>query len=358
MRVLIVTTWFPSRESAGAGVFCLRHAEAIARHHEVQVIHVARAGTTPVELAGGSITMVPASFGRPGSVLSALRRVRRLSRAWSPDVVHTMGFSSLVYGAALRGEAPWVHTEHWSGAAQPASVGPLWRAASAARHLLRLPTVVTAVSTYLAEALKPLTREVCVVPNVVDGPASPSPRPRRDTLDILTVGGLRPVKDPLLAVHTVDELRRRGHDVRMRVAGSGELEPQVRELVGALGLGDRVTLLGQVPANELETHFAWCSAFLLTSHLETFCVAGAEALLHGRPVVLGAVGGQVDFVGPRSGELVGTRTPEAFADAVERVQERLGNVDPEELAGPVRERFSARSVAEAFDRVYSDVSER
>ena len=269
-----------------------------------------------------------------------------------------MGFSSLVYGAALRGEAPWVHTEHWSGAAEPASVGPLWRAASPARHLLRLPTVVTAVSTYLAESLRPFARDVRVVPNVVDGPASPPPRPHRDTLDILTVGALRPVKDPLLSVRTVDQLRRRGHDVRMRVAGSGELEPELRQLVADLDLDDRVTLLGQVPAEELEDHFAWCSVFLLTSHLETFCVAGAEALVHGRPVVLGAVGGQGDFVGPRSGELVDPRTPDAFADAVERVQERFREVDPEDLAGPIRERFSRTSVDEAFDQVYSGVSRR
>jgi glycosyltransferase involved in cell wall biosynthesis len=358
VRVLIVTTWFPSRQSPGAAVFCLRHAEAIARHHEVQVLHLAPAGTTPVALPGGSVTVVPASFARPVSVISALRAVRRLGRAWSPDIVHTMGFSSLVYGAALRGAAPWVHTEHWSGAAEPASVGPLWQAASAARHLLRLPTVVTAVSTYLAESLKPFARDVRVVPNVVDGPAAPPPLPHRETLDVLTVGALRPVKDPVLAVRTVDELRRRGHDVRMRVAGSGELEPELRKLIADLGLEDRVRLLGQVPSDELEDHFAWCSVFLLTSHLETFCVAGAEALVHGRPVVLGAVGGQGDFVGPRSGELVGPRTPEAFADAVERVQERFRTVDPEELAGPVRERFSGRRVAEAFDRVYSGVNRR
>lgn len=338
-------------------MFCLRQAEAIAANHDVKVLHIAPLGSSPVVMAGGDVTIIPASFSHPASVLPALREVRRLGRAWEPDMVHTMGFSSLVYGTSLRHVAPWVHTEHWSGAADPASVGPIWRAASASRHLLRLPETVTAVSTFLADALRPFAREVAVVPNVVDGPITPPPQTTENRLNLLTVGALRSVKDPALAVRTVDELRRRGHDVHMRVAGSGPLEREVRALTSALHLDDRVSLLGQVPTEALEEHFAWSSAFLLTSHLETFSVAAAEALLHGRPVVLGAVGGQGDFVGPNSGELVAMRTPAAFADAVERVQARFRGADPEQLASPVRDRFSRVGVAAAFDRVYASVGQ-
>ena len=40
MRVLVVTSWFPSADWPGGAPFAVAHAKAIARHHDVQVAHL------------------------------------------------------------------------------------------------------------------------------------------------------------------------------------------------------------------------------------------------------------------------------------------------------------------------------
>ena len=189
-----------------------------------------------------------------------------------------------------------------------------------------------------------------VVGNVVD-PSVPAPRGDASVLRLLAVGSLVEVKDPLLAVATVATLHRRGHDVTLRWAGSGILADAVREAARRKEVAERVVLLGSVPPGHLDEHFAWSTAFVLPTRHETFCVAAAEALAHGRPVVVGAVGGQRDFVTRQVGALVDSREPEAWADAVLDTHARL-NAEPLSTFTDAVGR-PPQQIAEQFGDVYA-----
>lgn len=360
VRILILTTWYPSEENPVKAVFVRRHAEALALRHDVRVLHLAPAGTRPVRSAGLETAGAPWSPGHPQTLPSALAAGRAAVREHRPDVVHTMGFSSLPFGAAAHGRLPWVHTEHWSGVTEPASAGPVWNRLRAARHLLRMPRDVTVVSSDMARQVAPFARagHVHVVGNVVPRPAVVPDRETDSQLRLLAVGALTPVKDPELALRTVAWLRDAGHDVRLRWAGAGPLEARSRSLCHELGLDDRVELLGQLPPDQLHEHFAWSTGFLLPTRHETFCVAAAEALAHGRPVVVGAVGGQRDFVDGSVGALVADRTPAAYGRAVLDVHERLASTPAATFAAVVEGRFSPEAVADRFDEVYAAVAAR
>ncbi|GAA4347389.1 glycosyltransferase [Angustibacter luteus] len=356
MRILAVTTWYPSDENPVVGVFVQRHLAAIAARHDVRVAHVT--GSTTGEPAGSPSTPPVHRYSKvPTSLVGDARALRAHAARWRPDVVHTMAFSSLPWGAVARGPSTWVHTEHWSGVSDPASAGRYWSALRGSRHLLRWPHLVTSVSSYLDERVAPFTRDGAhvVVPNVVAGPEQPLPwlAQAPGTMNLLSVGGLNAIKNPLLAVETLAELRRRGHQASLRWAGSGALQVAVRSRSVELGVGDHLELVGQVPPDQLAQHHGWSTCFLLPSEHETFCVAGAEALLHGRPVVLGGTGGQRDFVTADLGRLVAQRSPTAYADAVEDAHTRLVGRDPETFAAPVRARFNPVAVADDFDEAYA-----
>ncbi|WP_432494101.1 glycosyltransferase family 4 protein [Kineococcus auxinigenes] len=348
MRIAVVTTWYPSSTDGVEGVFVRRHVEALRRGHEVSVLHLASRPAAP-EPGVQRLVLDRRSPRSAGAALAAAREAAR-----GADVLHTHVFSTLLLLSPLAGPwrpaVPWLHTEHWSGVSDPASAGPLWRRAAGARRVLGRPDAVTAVSRYLADAVAPFRRDrTChVVANVVPAPAAVVPPPGGPVLRLLGVGNLRPVKDPLLAVEVLAELRRRGVDAHLRWVGSGPLEAAVRERAGRLGVAGSLELLGRRAPVEFAGEWAACDVFLLPSRHETFCVAGAEALAAGRPAVLGARGGARDFAGPGV-HLVGERSPAAFADAVQRAAaERL---PPERIAAPVREGFSPSAVAGAFDAV-------
>ena len=359
MKILVLTTWYPSVSDPVRAVFVRRHAQALALHHDVTLVHLAPAGTVPVAHSGEGrlrVEHADSALTAPRELLLGLRGARRWVRRERPDVVHTMGFSSLLFGAVAAGRTPWVHTEHWSGVTEPRSAGPMWFRARSARNVLRLPRAVTVVSSDMADSVRAFARRgaVHVVGNVVD-PATPQPRPVTDDFRLLAVGGLNAIKDPVVAVRTVRVLLDRGHDARLRWVGSGPLAADVERAAADLGIAERVELVGAVDPADLAEHHAWSTEFLLPTRHETFCVAAAEALAHGRPVVLGARGGQRDFVTPDVGALVATRDPEDFADAVLDVRSRLGQEPPSVFAAGIERDYSAPAIAARFDEVYAAV---
>ena len=149
MRILVVTTWFPTPGHPAVGAFVARDVAALATRHDVRVLHlVAPAfaddgalltsgapdddgvprdsiGSPPVDpdrvtldLPGMERVTVPVrrlvtDHRRPDHLTRAGRAIRELSRG--ADVLHTAVFSTLLSLTTRRVDLPWVHTEHWHG---------------------------------------------------------------------------------------------------------------------------------------------------------------------------------------------------------------------------------------------------
>ncbi len=373
MRVLVVTTWFPTAASPSTGAFVARDVAAIASRHEVQVLHLAAPRLLGEDEAGGAdpaadgagdrgyaVERLPMDPRRPDQVLRAARRVRALAQA--ADVLHTMAVSALLPMAGMRPDLPWVHTEHWSGLLAPATLSPAVRAARpGVLRMLDRPDVVAVVSEHLAEGMRELRDgPVVVVPNIVEPPPVLVPReaPGRNLrgapFRVVGVGGLVPRKDPLTAVRTVAALRLRGADASLTWVGDGPLRVEVRDAARRAGVPLRLT--GAVPPAQVQQVVGESDLFLLPTRAETFCVAAAEALAAGRPVVVGDSGGPRDFVAPPSGLLVRPGSaPGPWADAVEQVWETAAQLSAEEIAAPVVAAYSPRAHAERVDEIYHDL---
>lgn len=368
MRVLVVTTWFPTRTAPGSGAFVARDVAALAQDHDVRVLHLVAPGVDDGERSlvhdGVPVERVPMAPHRPDQVLAAAREVR--ARAGAADLVHTVAISSLLPLARWRPDRPWVHTEHWSGLLAPETLPPAVRVARPlAARLLRRPDVVTVVSEHLAAGLRRYrSGPVVVVPNIVPAPEHPATRDDRDLpsgadpgarpLRLVAVGGLIPRKGPVTAVRTLAALADRGVPAELTWVGEGPLRDAVVAEAGRLGLSDRVRLTGALPPERVGEHLAASDVFLLPTTAETFCVAAAEALAHGRPVVVGDSGGPADFVAPPTGELVPGQDPGAYAEAVLRVWAATRGTRAEEIAAPVRERYSAPAYRDRMAQVYAE----
>ncbi|WP_122260769.1 glycosyltransferase [Ornithinimicrobium cerasi] len=383
MRVLVVTTWYPTAASPGTGIFVARDVAAIATLHDVRVLHLV--APTLVEQGPSGYAVTPGGRGgapaasagavvpveqlvmdprRPDHVLRAALRVGAL--AGHADVVHTMAVSALLPMTGWRPAVPWVHTEHWSGLTAPETLSPALRLArGAVRPLLRRPDVVAVVGEGLAEGVRGLRAgPVVVVPNIVDGPDVPAPRRApavaltdRGPLELVAVGALIDRKDPLTAVEATAELRRRGVDARLTWVGEGPLRGRTAERAGRLAVP--LTLTGAVDPPDVPGLVSASDLFLLPTRAETFCVAAAEALARGRPVVVGDSGGPRAFVAPPSGLLVPPGAPAAqWADAVEQVWGAAAGLSAEDVAAPVLAAYGAAQHAARVDALYAGLTPR
>lgn len=136
--------------------------------------------------------------------------------------------------------------------------------------------------------------------------------------DLLWVGRFSPEKDPLLFVRTLEELADRGLAFEAAMVGSGRLETAVRRERAARGLVDRLDLPGWV--DDPLAYYERASVFALTSEREGLPLSLLEAMAVGLPPAVPNVGSVTDVaVDGETAVVVDERTPEAFADALERL---------------------------------------
>lgn len=177
----------------------------------------------------------------------------------------------------------------------------------------------------VAESLRPL------------GPAQP--------FTLLCPASFYPVKGHIHLLAALPLLRERGIEVRLLLAGIGQLRPGLEAWLREHGEAGRVSFLGHLSQEALFERYrsGQVHAVVLPS---IDCGAGVhegipvslmEAMAHALPVVSTRTGGIPELLGDGAGLLVPDRDPEALADAIARLA-----ADP---------RFAAATGARGRERV-------
>ena len=121
---------------------------------------------------------------------------------------------------------------------------------------------------------------------------------------------------------------------RLRLAGTGALEAELRKLAADLGIEDRVDFLGHVSREELVRLYAGCRAAFYTPDDEDYGYVTLESFLSRKPVITtDDSGGPLEFVEDDVSGFVAPADEHALAGAVERVfslaDGRLGEMGEE-----------------------------
>ena len=158
---------------------------------------------------------------------------------------------------------------------------------------------------------------------VVEPGTDPGPLARGSgsaTPGLLCVASLTPRKGHAVLLDALSDIRdRRWH---LTCVGSVKHSPQtaaaLREQLARLGLGDRVSLVGEVAPEALEQFFGRADLFVLPSLLEGYGMVLTEALARGLPVISTTAGAIPDTVPAEAGLLVPPGDRRALAAALGR----------------------------------------
>ena len=258
-------------------------------------------------------------------LLHLLTSLRTAVRAFQPDVVHSHMIHSNLVARFLRCIAPiprlisTVHNTNEGG----------WSRMRAYRLTHRLADVTTnvsgeAVAVFETKHAVP-KGQMLTVHNGIDTRAFTFSQEHRDqarhllganpsTRLILAVGRLEPAKN---YPNLLQALTRVSKDLEWRVviAGTGQLEADLRQLSASLDLMERVTFLGLRP----DVRDLMCAAdiFVLSSDYEGFPMVVGEAMACERVVVATDCGGVAEFTGG-NGIMVPPKDPEALAAGLVR----------------------------------------
>jgi glycogen synthase len=266
-----------------------------ARGAEVTVASTAPQGSLPRESREGPLRVVRVRVWPPRRdyyFAPALARVIRNDRI---DIVHCQGYHTLVAPivmlAALSARIPYVVTLHSGGDTRRLRrvFRPLQR--WLLRPLLRRAEYLVAVSEFEAELFArrlrlPRTAFV-IIPSGVDLPAPPRHRRSPERL-IVSIGRLEKYKGHHRVIEALRVLNRTRPDVRLRIAGAGSYERQLRRLANRLNVQDQVEI-APVPADqrdEMAELLQRAAVVALLSQYESQGIAIQEAIGAGRPVVI------------------------------------------------------------------------
>lgn len=185
-----------------------------------------------------------------------------------------------------------------------------------------------------------------------------------ETLRLFSVGRLEPVKGHDVLIAAVARLRDQGVPVTLRIAGGGRLHHTLQEQIDEAGLGDRVSLLGAVPAATVAEEMHAAHVFALTGvaessgKVESQGVVYAEAQATGLPVIGARLGGVPEsMVDGHTGRLCEPGNVASVCEAI-----RFFIDDPERITGfgAAGREFVARSFSivqtiDRFEALYRDV---
>jgi len=329
--VLVLSTSYPRGEGDVAGHFVAGQVEHVRRAGiEVTVVSPADFPHFGIALGHGIVQNLRARPWLaplvPAFLAAYARAARRAARG--VDVVHAHWIPSGL--AALATGKPYV-LQVWGTDVELARRAP-WLA----RPILRRAAVVVAASTFLADAARDLgAREVRVVPPGVEIPenvAEPDEPPH-----VLYVGRLSEEKGILEFLEATEGLPR-------VIVGDGPLRARVPEAVGF------------VPPGEVGRYYERGAVLCVPSRREGYGMSAREAMAHGRPAVVTAVGGLRDAVDDgETGLVVAPADPAALRQAIELVladsalRSRLGTA----AACVARERYSWPTAVDAALSAYA-----
>jgi glycosyltransferase involved in cell wall biosynthesis len=305
--------------------------------------------------------------------LTWLKQLRALVVAGRFDVVHfhlpyTAALGRLAVATVPRAERPSVvYTEH-----------SLWNLAAVVTKGINRAGIgrdqsLIVVSQAAHDALPPvLRRRARVIVHGVSRTQADQLTARRDEfraevraelgvpdgeLLLLTVANLRPEKGYDVLLDATHILAERKVPVRVVAVGGGPTEDEVRARHLALGLGDRLQLLGQ--RQDVLRLMAAADIYVLASHQEGMPVTLMEATSVGLPIVATSVGGVPQVITDGvEGLIVPPGDPERLADALQRVaadpvlRDRLGRAARDKSA-----MFDVTGASREIEGIYRDITE-
>lgn len=323
----------------GPSVVVRSMAEVMARQGaEVHIAVTNAAGTQDLALEDGEVRY------ENGAIFHSFRRT--FPKGWfrAPGMMRWLNAHAGDFGllhlhvpftapfrwgarAAQNAGRPYLVTPHgvldpWSMRQKAWKKRPYFRlerqaiAAAAAIH------VTSPLEACFIRELKLGPRIQCL-PLAVNLPATASLAPKpTGGVRILCIARVHPVKALPVLFGALAQLRAKGLDVVLDLAGSGDVAYvlELRQKLDELGLADAVVWHGHVGDEQKRDLYASASCFVLLSHHENFGLAAAEALAAGLPVVVSdQVGLAPDILSYQAGCVVAVGDSRATAAALQHV---------------------------------------
>lgn len=385
MKVLFISSWYPTPQNPNLGIFVKEHARAIkTTEHEIRVLalvivrdepyfkishreYIDESGIRTFEIVIKSRIRDVLYHLVPLQNIIAYKYYRKhIARYFTPDVIH----SNVVFPAGIIGDyiagklhKPHVITEHWSKLSGLLEKPYLSRLAIGA---YQRSNAILPVSKFLEGNIVSLIPSLSnhrfhVVPNVISPEifSFKEKVPLADTIRFCAVATWAtkrvPDKQPELFIEALARLQGKiDKKIELTMVGNGDRVPELKDFSQSLNLN--VNFVGYKSKPQIAEILYQSDFFLHASTIETFGVVVVEALMTGTPVVCSAVGGLPELIDNGSNGILCENTVESWEDAVMRLLAEKYNF--RNISNEVINRFSYFEIGTIISQLYQELKKQ
>ena len=138
---------------------------------------------------------------------------------------------------------------------------------------------------------------------------------------LLCIGRLSAQKGQLLLIEAIDKLRRQGRNVRLVLAGDGEMREEIEAYCRKHDLAEQVTITGWIDSQTVMQLLEGCLAMVLPSFAEGLPVVIMEAFARRKPVLTTYIAGIPELVKDHeNGLLFPAGSVDAIVSAIDEIR--------------------------------------
>lgn len=346
MRLLVLTTSYPTTDNPGGGIFIREMLEHLPASIEIVVVTPDTPDENVIKFARYGLRIervryAPKLFqmlaNRPGGIPAALKAF-----PWLILLLPIWALAMFTATLRLAGKHDLIHA-HWSVCGVIAGLAGRLKCVPVVTTLhgtdvdwaerfglfrmilmlcFKLSSRVVAVSTSMAHKLQsrwPRWRhKIQTIPNGVSRAYFSVPEKdiviNSDEFVFASVGNLIPGKQVDLTVRAFQRLVQSGRSARLVIAGDGPCGPGLRHLAERLGLNRKIEFLGAIPPDRVAGLMRRAQALVLASAREGRPTVVMEAMAAGVAVIASDIDGVRELIAPgRTGLLFSVGDIKALA---------------------------------------------
>lgn len=232
-----------------------------------------------------------------------VKSLKRVICEYKPDIIHSHDFTMSIL-AALCSKVPIIsHLHHNPNWIKKINIKSLTYCIAAYRFT-KIVTVSKAISQeYIFGKL--IDKKLIVMPNPVAlnniyKGITDSEVNKKD-IDLLFVGRLVEVKDPIKFIEIVEKLKRNNNNIVAKMLGEGPLYEECEKKIRELDLNNNIELVGF--RKDVYQYMQRSKLLLIPSKWEGFGLVATEAMALRVPVIAQNVGGLKEIINDKSGKL-------------------------------------------------------
>jgi glycosyltransferase involved in cell wall biosynthesis len=384
-KILFLASWYPSKEHPISGIFIKRHAHAVSRFCDVAVLYInIRAAENNIDISkDGDLIEIKVSRRAKEHCSPLMKKIywiflfyidylicgyngyKIVKRVFGrPDLVNVNVITPAGHiGLALKifKGLSYVITEHSSiyreedgGFRRRSLIGRCMITA-----VVRNAKAIMTVSANLRDAMIKcgLIGRYYVVPNAVDlecaGDGNQRGMKKRIVHISLLVDKYKNITGILKAIKILSNRR---DDFELRIVGDGPDREMIEAKAEEYGLlNEFVFFYGMLGPDDARDILASSDFSVVNSNFETFCVAAAESLACGKPVVATRSGGPEEYMNEMCGVLIKPGDDQALVEALDYMLDSYSNYDSSRIRAYAKSKFSSRVIGAMIYEVFKEM---